>query len=192
LVFDEMDIVPRTRGRPAKDEDVAVVRELTRDDLVATLGSKGTLPLRIGKLRDRHHALARALASGMPDYEAALLTGYDAARVSVLKSDPTFQDLVTFYRSTVNDAYADMHDRMASLGRDVVEEFHSRLEDAPDSLPTALLLDTIKIIADRTGHAPTAKTVNVNVNVDMATKLQEARKRAQDMARGPLLEGTLV
>lgn len=179
-LFDLNDIVPRTRGRGTKTDAVEVVRDLTPDDIMMTLVERGTKPVPLNKLRDRHHALARALAAGMPDYEAALTTGYDASRISVLKADPTFGELVEFYKASVADAYVGMHDRMASLGRDAVDTLQSRLEDDPDSLSNDLLLDTIKIIADRTGHAPTAKSINVNVDVDMSSRLQEARKRATE------------
>ena len=44
-------------------------------------------------------------------------------------------------------------------------------------MTTGQLLDIVKMGADRTGHGPQTTATNLNVNVDIAAKLEAARKR---------------
>jgi hypothetical protein len=40
-----------------------------------------------------------------------------------------------------------------------------------------MLLEITKVLADRTGHAPVTKSVQVNVNADVGTRIEAARRR---------------
>lgn len=175
----------RTRGRPSDPVEVAYVRDLEKVDLEFLALPRGHSPAPIKKLRDAHHMLARAMASGLSQVEAAAQTGYSTTRVNMLMQDPTFLDLVEVYRADVNAAFADMQARMASVSVSALEELRERLEEAPEGIDSTLLLDIVKVLADRTGHGPQTKSMNVNVNVDLAKRLEEAQRRVIDMqARG--------
>src|SRR5262245_34162476 len=102
------------RGRPQADLEATFVRELTQSDLTLLDQPRGVFSRPISKLRDSHHALARALAAGMKPGEASLITGYSLSRISVLQADPTFRELLEFYRSSTDEIYASLHDRMAT------------------------------------------------------------------------------
>ena len=80
------------------------------------------------RLSERHHALARCLASGMEAGEAAITCGYVASRVSILQADPAFQKLSAFYRQSVETKYLDMHGVLAGLSLDAAMELRERLE----------------------------------------------------------------
>lgn len=175
-----LELTPaRLRGRAGAELTAYVVRDLTPADLELTLVSKGTTAPSIVKIRDRHHYLARCLASGMADAEASLHTGYTASRISILKGDPAFQELLAFYHANVDAAFSDMNRRMATLGTDMVEELHSRLEEDPESLPSELVLDAIKVLADRTGNGPSSKTTNVNISVGLADRMEAGLRRVK-------------
>jgi hypothetical protein len=154
-------------------------RELTEDEIESLSSVRGTqksIPTTT-RLRERHHSLARALASGMPDYEAAAITGYSASRISVLKSDPAFRDLLHFYRGKKDAQYEDMHKRLAGLSIDAVDELRDRFEEDPKQFTPGQLLEMTKVGADRTGFGPQTNA-NVNVNIDMSARLRAARERA--------------
>jgi len=55
-------------------------------------------PSGIKLLRERHHNLARLAAVGCSPEQIAALTDHDLAYVRILLDDPTFADLVGFYR----------------------------------------------------------------------------------------------
>ena len=169
-------------GRPAEELTATVVRELTPSDLALLAeGGRGSASQKIKKLRDSHHALARALAGGMSNPEASLATGYDLGYISILKSDPTFQELVAFYRANLDIAMSSLHDKLSTISKVAADELRDRLEEKPDEIGTTHLIEIVKMGADRTGHGP--KSTQVNINVDLAERLSAARKRASESAR---------
>ena len=166
----------RTRGRAAKPVVAAVVRELEQSDVVLLATERGVKPSAIKRITERHHALARILAAGtMPEGEAATLCGYSISRVSILKNDPAFKELLDFYKEDAQRPFRDLHIRLSGLAMDAVEELSVRLEEKPEEVTTGQLMEMTKLGADRTGFGPSS--TSVNVNVDLANRLEAARKR---------------
>src|SRR6187549_2263835 len=120
---------PRTRGRAASPVEASTLRELDAADLALLEVEKGVKAPPLKRLGERHHALARCLASGMSEANAAITCGYVLSRVSVLKADPAFRELLEFYRADVNDKYLDMHGVLAGLSLDAAMALRERLED---------------------------------------------------------------
>lgn len=181
----------RGRGRAAKAVVAEVVRPLVEADIALLSTERAVQPIPLKAIRARHHLLARLLAEGTAPGEAALIANYAPSRVSILQSDPTFRELVEFYRADVDRQYLGLHERLAALGADAADELSRRLEDAPEELSDGLLLEITKVTADRTGHGPQSSAVNVNVNVDMASRLRAARERAAEARRamaGPVID----
>lgn len=164
-------------GRATKVINAEVVRELTQSDLALLATERGIQPTHLKRITDRHHALARCLATGMSATEACLVTGYTPSRVSVLRGDPSFEELIAFYQGDKAKPVLDLQDRMTSLALDATAELQERLELDPDKVSTDQLLDTIKLTADRTGHGPQSKNTNFNVNVNLGDRMKAARER---------------
>lgn len=145
------------RGKAPRHLVMEVDRELEESDLelleTARLGVTSS-PLQ--RIRDSHHRLAEALASGMSNIEASAVTGYDPARISLLKADPAFKELLEFYRSARDGVFRDFMERMKNLAEDALQELHIRLQDSPESVKTSELLAILNSTADRTGHGPTS------------------------------------
>jgi hypothetical protein len=145
-------------------------------DSGAVLGIKQQ-PLQ--SIRHVHHRLAQLLAGGMSTYQAALLCNYTINRVEVLKGDPAFQNLMAHYQGVVQDQFGDFVTAASDLSLDMMSRLREILEDAPEKLSPTHLMEAIKLLADRSGHAPVNKSVNLNVNTDMAQRLNAARSRRQ-------------
>jgi len=188
----------RTRGRAASPVAGVVVRELEPADLEALVTEpRGTKAPPLKRISERHHALARNLAAGMSKTDAAFITGYDVSRISILLDDPTFGELIQFYRADVDRTYSDLHQRLAGLAVDAADVLSARLEETPEEVSIGQLIEITKMGADRTGHGPSS-TQQVNVNVGIAAKLEEARKRIaartidlkpiEDIANGNIIE----
>lgn len=166
-----------TQKRTAAELTWEVVRPLTRADLALLDVDKGTKPPSLVKrLSHRHHALARRLAEGIPPKDAAFMCGYVSSRVSILQADPAFQELVQFYRGEVEAKFMEAQELMAGATVLALHKLHDKLEDDDEKFKITELLDIIKTGADRTGNGPTS-TQQVNVNVNLANRLEEARKR---------------
>lgn len=166
------------------------VRELDSVDIALLQEEKGSKPPPLKRLSERHHALARCLASGMEPGDAAITCGYVASRVSILQADPAFQELLAFYRQDVNTKYLDMHGVLAGLSIDAATELRERLEADMQAdektLSTGQLIELTKLGADRTGFGP--QSSQVNVNVDLAGRLQAARERVAQRRLTPPAE----
>lgn len=177
----------RTTGRAAQPLTPVVLRELTPADLAMLDTEKGSTTSHVKRLSQRHHSLARNLASGMSERDAGIICGYSPSRVSILKNDPAFRELLTFYAGEVDLVYQDMHEKLHGIASVALDELQERLEDEPESISVGQLLEVVKIGADRTGHGPQSSTTNVNINVGMADRLQAARDR---VSKARTIEGT--
>lgn len=174
----DLNLGIRTRGRAAKPVVAAELRRLEASDIALLATEKGVKAPSITKLRDSHHALARCLASGLRPAEASIVTGYSNSRISILQADPTFAELVEFYRSVETEALADLQRRMATMALDALQELHDRLLEDPEKISSSMLLEVIKTMADRTGNGPSSKSTQVSINVNLAERLEAARRRA--------------
>lgn len=182
-----LDIAALTRpGRKPAPLTFEVERELTPDDLELLAEARDIEPAPLKKVTERHHALARALASGMSEGEAAALTGYDRSRVSILKASPAFRELLDLYRDRADAEFAEMHSTLAGLSKDAALELRDRLENNPEDLTVGQLLQTLQLAADRTGFGPTSKQ-ETTVTLDLGARLEAARKRAREAQEAPAL-----
>lgn len=184
----ELHLAPRTTGRAVARLEVVAVRPLTPADL-ALLASEREVPAPsvAVKLRDRHHALARCLAQGMSQAEASMITGYNQPWISTLLRDPTFQALVADYASIEAGLQAEFMERASVLSLTAMNNLQDALEDDAKPVPLSMTLEIAKFAADRTGHAPVQKSLNINANVDLGSRMEAARRRLAEVVEGKRL-----
>lgn len=181
----------RTKGRAARPVAAEVVGEVSRSDLALLGTERGTKAAPLKRIGERHHSLARMLAGGMKPGEAAVAVGLHPSRVSILQDDPTFAELVKFYRENVDAVYANLHERLAGMSADAAEELRRRLEDNPEELGLGSLMEMVKLGADRTGHGPTSRQ-EVNVTHNIADRLQAARQRHSRLIEGEVVDAEQI
>lgn len=174
-----------------------VTRALTSSDLALLEEPRGIKPVQIKKIRDSHHLLARLVAMGGSLNEISVRTGYSISRISILRSDPTFAELVAFYRKHVeavrDEVTRDFYQQLTALHGDIVDELQDRIHDEPELISTDSLLDMAKFTADRIGLAPVHKSQNLNLNVDLADRVAAGRQRALRLSAGsPAKQGQQV
>lgn len=155
-------------GRRAAPPPVArVVRELTAEDLLeaGTTEGLGSQPIPIKSLRQSHHTLAQLLAKGEKPANISIITGYSISRISILKSDPSFQELLSYYEDMEAEGYklarADMRERLAQFGFDTMEVLQERISEEPEKFTNKELILAAELALDRIGHGKTS-TVNTN------------------------------
>lgn len=181
----------RVRGRASRMPTVLGKRALSPLEVAAQATREvGYKPSPLQRLSSRHKKLARLVAQGMPDGVAAHVVGLTASRVSILKGDPTFQELVALSAKELAITYSDFHEKMAGLGEDTVDLLQERLENDPDQFDSDQLLRITTALADRTGHAPKREPApgSVNFNFNFGDQLEEARRRA----KSSLIEGRVT
>jgi hypothetical protein len=174
--------MPLQRGRSAIESplpEISNIRAIERADL-AHLSAKRP-PNQLQSLTDNHHRIARALASGMSVTDAATTCGMSINRISVLRSDPAFADLIAHYRAIITAEWAEEDTVIQFLRGNAVKAqamIADKLDKAADEgefLPTRDLLGIAELGLDRTGYGKVNK--NLNVNIDFAAKLDAARSR---------------
>lgn len=174
------DIGPARGGRRKSDLPdliIHVVRSLTPEDLPALQNpdSLGTTPIPLQTLRASHHNLAQMLAKGVPDNEAALITGYTPTRISILKKDPAFAELMAGYREMRENLFVDTLERMRILGLSTLDELQDRLEREPQKWSNRELMEMAELLlvkpriatpmglGSAAGGGPANQGVTVNV-----------------------------
>lgn len=150
-------------------------RDLTLADMSKAADGAGP----VKRLRERHHALARAVAEGLKtDKQIAIESGYTSATLSRLRTDPAFCELVDFYARGFEAIQRDALERLKELSLDAMGEISDRLEEDPESFSNGQLMELTKLTTDRTGFGPSSSS-EVNVNVGFAKRLSAAADRAK-------------
>lgn len=132
----------------------------------------------IKTLRFNHHRLAQCLSMGMDQIKAAAFCGVTPEYVYQLKQTPAFAELLDYYGDQVKEEFADFVSVAQGLSLDFLDRLREMLDTDPSQFTPTHVMDAIKLLADRTGHAPVQKAMNLNVNVGMGDKLAAARQRA--------------
>lgn len=137
-----------------------VVRPLLESDSIVR-GALGSQTPALKKIRDVHHRIALLLAQGLKPGEVSGVTGFSPSRISILQNDPSFKELLAFYRERQKEIRIDALSRLDLLGADVVAELHHRLEEDPEGFSVKNLTDLAAMTLDRTGKGPTTKSVSL-------------------------------
>jgi DNA-binding CsgD family transcriptional regulator len=172
-------------GRATKVVEADFVRPLEPADMELLTEDRQVQKPRqlssLSMLSERHRNLARLLAMGKPDWECAVITGYTQSRISILKSDPAMQNLIKHYSEEKDIVFVQAHEKMAQVASTALDVLQDRLEDAEHvaKMSDGQLLEIVKTAADRSGLGPASKS-EVNVNVNIADRLEAARKRAHE------------
>lgn len=179
----------KTMGRASKQLVTSIGRELTSDDLAKLNVERGVqkpIPS-VKRLSDRHKNLARLLASGKSEWEAALICGYTGSYVSILKTDPAFQELLKLYGEEKDIVWRTAAEMIAGMSVDALEILAEKMENEPEKFSINQILEVNKFLNDRSGNGPQTQSTNVNVNIDVGSRLEAARKRVEAARRaGPI------
>lgn len=171
-----------TNGVPAELFTVCKVRDLEPVDLLErqtngadTLGAE---PFKLKRLRYTHHNLARMLAQRHPkltQVEISAQTGYSEKTITSYKRDPAFRELIVQYEKEYANTEVDVVAKLETLAIDILVEISDRLENDPESLSTAQLLECSKLTLDRSGYGPITKQLNLtaNVSAEVLTRIKE-------------------
>lgn len=171
-----------TKGKLLSPLELEVLGAIDVNDLV----DRAAAPLpsseapSLTKLRQIHHEIARLLASGLSEADVAASTGYSLSRISILKSDPSFKELLAYYSARSEEVFIDVRKRLAMLGTDAVAELQDRLDFKSDSLTNTQLIEITKATLDRAGFNPVAKTESVSVLLTG----EELQKMKQNLGGG--------
>jgi hypothetical protein len=171
-------------GRPPKVVRAEIVRGLKPEDLQGLAIDRGVRPPALKRLTEMHHLIARLIAEGEAGHAIALATGYSQSRISILKSDPAFQELVAQYAADVDDVrreyFVDTTAKLVAIRNDGLERIHENILDGV--LDPRDTLDAVKMALDRSGYGPASKSQTTNLNVNYADVMANSRARGERLA----------
>lgn len=160
------------------------VRKLTQEDLVA--GERVKVAARpkqtLQKIRQSHHSMARMVALGKSNIEISEVIGVTPQRITTLKADPAFQELISYYQSMTDDVYVNVAERIAGFTTDAMEVLHERILENPDAVKTDDIIKVISMGLDRTGYGPKS-TQNINQRVMVVTDAELDRIKQEATLR---------
>lgn len=177
------------RGRPRSAPPPTILREIGPEDEAELHGVRSAPQQRpLEKVRHTHHLAARELALGRKIVDVAAVTGYTPQRISDLKNDPTFQELVAHYQAQHDERRLNVQERLEGLGIALTEEVLERLDTAPESFSNEELRRWAETALDRAGHGPQAtRTLNVNARSVSLSLIERIKAEAADGAAVKLL-----
>ena len=178
------------RGRRGSVPPILDSRALSVDEVAERASREaGIKPSALQRITGRHKLLARLLVEGKSTTEAAAAVGLSVSRVSILKQDATFQDLLRTEEALHEDANKDFREAVAALGVDATHLLHDKMEEDPDAIDPETLVRLIQMTADRSGLAP-KRTEEHNVTFNFGERLDAARKRVREAMNEKVIEHT--
>lgn len=148
--------------------------------------SGGGAPGDLKKLREKHHSVARLIASGLQQSLVATMSGYTPQYVGVLLNSPAMQELVELYRIQYGSSAQIIGEKLRTVALQGVEEIAARLssEEGRKGMSANDLIGVAKLGLDRSGHGPQSShhIVSENHNIDHA-KLAELNAKAKEGSR---------
>lgn len=179
-VLDALALGAPRQGRKGGDVSALVYdRDLTEEDIQLLSAPRTISPPApaqgcVEALKARQMLAARLVAEGKSNQIVALLTDYQPGYVSSLRGDPMFQEAVAYYKSQIDAAFSNVHERLAVAGLTALQELQNRLEDIPESFTNSGLLEVLETSFDRSiapskgagkgGGASNGQGLNVNIS----------------------------
>lgn len=192
----ELDLGSARGGKAGSREPLVVVavRGLTPDDLPAISNPPpiGSSAPTIQTIRHSHHQLAQLIAEGKEGAEISRVTGYSLSRISILQTDPAFNELIAYYSAQRELVFVDAQERLRILGLDATEMLHSKLHDQTVEWSNRELMEVVELAlvspmvakakAAQGAFGPPSGALNLNV------KFVGARAEGP----GPVIEATFT
>lgn len=169
------------RTSKALSEPISVVgvRELTplEAEAVRVISRTGTAPLpEMKAIRARHHELARLLAAGNKEKEAAEILGMHVQTVQILKRSPAFTALLSHYMAIRDSEALGIRERIEQTALDVLLHVSERLQTAGDEIPLEELRKLGESLLDRSGYSPVQKSIQLHGGLS-AEEIASIRKQ---------------
>ncbi len=176
--------------RAANQVSILEGRELSDEEIATLDSSRGISAPQIKSIRQTHRRLAQLLAVGTPDGAAASIVGLHPSRVSILKSDPAFQALMSTYHQHQEQITLSLIDKLGDISHSVMDEIRDRLLEEPEKISNSQLLELLTESLDRLGHSPTQKIAVAHVDISELRKNATAARGDQISFRNnlPMLE----
>ena len=174
----------RTSQQGTGDLQAAYVRDLTPFDLESYVSNSAPLPNAVPSvksIRASHHQLAQLLARGVSHTEASLITGYAVATVhNYSNNDPAFKELVAFYTQQRDLAFADVMQKMSTLGSDVLDILKEQIDESPQTFTKRELMELVDLTLVKPNRVPGGMATTPTAGAGVVVNVKFTSPKAED------------
>lgn len=128
--------------------------------VAARQASAPNTQVELKRVKERHHSVARLIASGMTQTLVAEIVNLSESYLSTLLNSPAMVELVAFYRSQHTAAHEVVEERLRTLALSAAEQLQERVDAGAADDNT--LIQAAKLGFDRSGHGPRSTVNQVN------------------------------
>ena len=178
------------QGRMAKPVYILSMQEIAKEELGQLLRKRDNSLSMPKRLRHSHHVVARLLARGLEYDQIAEITAYSRSRIAQLAVSPAMQEQVAIYRTENLTRFDESVDHFAqtainnmTAAERMLADHIAEADEADELLPMRELRAIVADRADRFGYGK--HTTQTNVNVDFASKLEQAYARSRQVSQPP-------
>ncbi len=141
---------------------------------------EGDDPTDLKRIKERHHSVARQMASGLSQRMVAKLCGYTESYLSILLNNPAMQELIELYRIQYGSAAQVIGEKLKTVGMKALEALDAKIDS--DGLSNQELLAAAKLGLDRSGHGPSSsqhliQEQHIIDHAELAKRNEDARAR---------------
>lgn len=117
---------------------------------------EGDDPADLKRIKEKHHSVARMIASGLSQKMVGTLCGYTESYLSILLNNPAMKELVELYRIQQGQASQLVTEKLKTVGLKALEKLEEKLDNPDSNLSNQELLAAAKLGLDRAGHGPSS------------------------------------
>jgi len=178
---------PRTLGDLLSGEIMELTAENIRDlcDRGPKQGLQFIEPLK--RIRTRHHAIARLLAAGLTQKEAAQACHVSTTSIRLLNASPAFQALVQEYLDkTYKDQVEELQQRTVATAFEYLHRLYQKSQDDEymEMVSLGKLSDATMKLLDRAGVGPTSRREELHTHAGIPPdELESIKRQAQWSAK---------
>lgn len=139
-------------------------------------------PSDLKRIKEKHHSVARMIASGLTQRMVSQLCGYTESYLSILLNNPAMEELVSFYRIQAGHSAQLIGEKLRTVGLKAVEKLEEKID--ADLLTNQELLSAGKLGLDRSGHGPSStshvvREEHIFDHAELARRNRDAELRNQ-------------
>lgn len=175
-------------------EGIVEIGDLRRLAGVAAMGEptnqapKGGNSGDLSRIKEKHHTVARLMASGMQQGLVATIAGYTESYLSVLLGAPAMSELIGYYRAQHSNAAEVIAERLRHVSMGAVEKLSEKM-DSDDGLNANELLQLAKLGLDRSGHGPQSKQqISTETHLIDHAELKRLNREARRGSREDIIQ----
>jgi hypothetical protein len=174
VMLESLALAGISASAPPRDDLCEISRDITQEDFPTIVkemrehnwARENAEPYSVRVLRVGHHQLAQLLAAGTSAVDASFITGRSVANIKLLLKDPSFLELLEYYKEQQKGRDLNVYDKLITVGALAGEILQERLEERPEAFSNGELKNLLELAAPKSGGQSSTANVGLNVAIN--------------------------